>query len=139
MLFWPVGTVAPLFRPQGTGRNYTTSEILMPFEAAGLREEMIVLFGTSDSGIPAIGAGGSEGGVVLRSTGAPIPGTRVNGGEADDALAGGPSFDQIFLKHVAGLSRADVVGTAHLPPGGFAEFRSDASGPLSTTATDDDV
>jgi hypothetical protein len=108
MLFWPVGTVPSLFRPQGTGRNYMPSEILMPFETAGLREETIVLFGTSDSGIPTTGAGGSEGGVVLRSTGAPIPGTRVNGGEADDALAGGPSFDQIFLKHVAGLSRADA-------------------------------
>lgn len=84
------------------------SEILQPFETAGLREETIVLYGTTDQGLPSVGAGGSEGGTVFRTTGAPIPGTRVNGGEADDALAGGPSFDQIFLKHVPGLSRADA-------------------------------
>lgn len=108
MLYWPIGTVPALFRPQGSGRSYTPSEILQPFETAGLREETIVLYGTTDQGIPSVGAGGHEGGVVFRSTGAPIPGTRVNGGEADDALAGGPSFDQIFLKHVPGLSRADA-------------------------------
>jgi len=107
MMFWPVGTVPPLFRPQGLGRAYTPSPILQPFETAGLREETIVLYGTTDQGISTGGSGGSEGGVVLRSTGAPIPGTRVNGGEQDDAIAGGPSFDQIFLKHVPGLSRAD--------------------------------
>ncbi|HEX2875685.1 MAG TPA: DUF1552 domain-containing protein [Polyangiaceae bacterium] len=107
MLFWPVGTVAPLFRPQGAGRDYTPSAILQPFETAGLRDDTIVLFGTADHGVSTGNSGGSEGGVVLRTTGAPIPGTRVNGGEADDALAGGPSFDQIFLKHVPELSRAD--------------------------------
>lgn len=107
MMFWPVGTVPTLFRPQGSGQSYTASPILQPFETAGLRDDTIVLYGTSDQGIPTGNSGGSEGGVVLRSTGAPIPGTRVNGGEADDALAGGPSFDQIFLKHVPQLSRPD--------------------------------
>ena len=107
MMFWPVGTVPSLFRPQGSGRTYTPSPILQPFEDAGLRQETIVLYGTTDQGIPSVGAGGSEGGVVFRSTGAPIPGTRVNGGEGDDAIAGGPSIDQSLLKHASGLSRTD--------------------------------
>jgi hypothetical protein len=50
------------------------------------------------------GGGGSEGGVVFASTGANGPGTRVNGGEGDDSCAGGPSFDQIFLRRVPALS-----------------------------------
>jgi len=104
LMYWPVGTVPSSFRPMGTGRDYTTSPILQPFEAAGLREDMIVLYGLSDKGLITTGSGGSEGGVVLRTTGANIPGTRENGGERDDAVAGGPSFDQIFLKNVARLS-----------------------------------
>jgi hypothetical protein len=103
-MYWPVGTVPSSFRPAGTGRDYTTSPILQPFETAGLREETIVLYGLGDKGLRAMGGGGSEGGVVLRTTGASSPGTRLNGGERDDAVAGGPSFDQIFLKNVAQLS-----------------------------------
>jgi hypothetical protein len=61
--------------------------------------------------------GGHEGGTVLMMTGANSPGTRVNGGEADDAVAGGPSFDQILLKHAPGLA---TLGT------GFANAIADA-------------
>jgi hypothetical protein len=107
LMFWPVGTVPSAFRPIGEGSAYQTSPILQPFEDAGLRQDAIVLFGLSDNGIKLVGGGGSEGGVVVRTTGAPSPGTRVNGGEGDDSVAGGPSFDQIFLKHVPLLSRPD--------------------------------
>jgi hypothetical protein len=53
-----------------------------------------------------MGGGGSEAGVVFRTTGTHSPGTRDNGGEHDDSVAGGPSFDQIFLKNVPLLARA---------------------------------
>ena len=107
IMYWPVGTVPSSFRAGGTGRDYTSSPILQPFETAGLREETIVLYGLGDQGLRAAGGGGSEGGVVLRTTGASSPGTRLNGGEHDDAVAGGPSFDQIFLKNVPRLSPAN--------------------------------
>ena len=108
LMFWPVGTVASAFRPTGEGFNYQPSPILQPFEDAGLRQETIVLYGLSDNALRVVGGGGSEGGVVLRTTGAPSPGTRVNGGEGDDSVAGGPSFDQIFLQNVPLLSRPDA-------------------------------
>jgi len=43
--------------------------------------------------------------MVKLMTGARSPGTRMNGGETDDAVAGGPSFDQIFLNRVPDLQR----------------------------------
>lgn len=111
MTHWPVGTVHYWFKPQGTGRDYVTSRILQPFEDAGLREEMIVLFGMHvDFG--ANGGGGHEAGTPMATTGTTCPGTRVNGGEADDAAAGGPSFDQIFLKNVTDL-RTPGIGYAN--------------------------
>src|SRR6478609_5797250 len=55
--------------------------------------------------IPSVHGGGPEAGTVKVMTGAASPGTRVNGGEWDDAVAGGPSFDQIFLKRVPALRR----------------------------------
>ncbi len=106
-MFWPCGTIPYLFKPEGAGRTYVTSPILQPFEAAGLREDMIVLYGLRDVNT-ARGGGGSEGGVVLRTTCANSPGTRRNGGEADDSVAGGPSIDQILLKRVAGLRSPNV-------------------------------
>lgn len=107
LLFWPAGTIPYLFLPQGEGRGYTSSPILQPFEDAGLRNDMTVLYGLRDSR-KAIDSGGSEGGVVLRTTCADIPGTRANGGESDDAVAGGPSIDQILSKRVPELSARDV-------------------------------
>jgi hypothetical protein len=44
------------------------------------------------------------------TTGADSPGTRGNGGEGDDSVAGGPSFDQIFLKHVPALQVSGSPG-----------------------------
>jgi hypothetical protein len=43
-------------------------------------------------------------GTVFTTTGCSSPGTRQNGGEQDDAMAGGPSFDQVFLPYTATLS-----------------------------------
>jgi hypothetical protein len=102
LVFWPGGTIPYLFRPTGAGREYVPSSILQPFEAAGLREEVAVLYGLRDTLTPA-GGGGSEGGVVLRMTCVASPGTRVNGGEPDDSVAGGPSIDQILSKWVPEL------------------------------------
>jgi len=44
----------------------------------------------------------------MATTGASVPGTRSNGGEADDGAAGGPSFDQIFLNHVPALKTPGI-------------------------------
>lgn len=104
LMFWPLGTVPYLFRPTSAGFDYQASPILQPFEAAGLRQDMIALYGLGDRGVTVNGGGGAEGGVVLRTTGANSPGTRLNGGEGDDSVAGGPSFDQIFLRKVPELS-----------------------------------
>lgn len=107
MTHWPVGTVHYWFKPQGTGRDFVTSRILQPFDDAGLREDMIALFGMHVN-FGANGGGGHEAGTPMTTTGTGCPGTRSNGGEADDGVAGGPSFDQIFLKNVAALQTPGV-------------------------------
>jgi hypothetical protein len=103
MTHWPVGTVHYVFKPVGTGTAYTTSRILKPFEDAGLRNDMAVLYGMQTNSMTAPGGGGHEAGTSKTTTGANSPGTRKNGGEGDDAAAGGPSWDQIFLKNVTAL------------------------------------
>ncbi len=117
MMHWPVGTIRYHFLPTGSGKTYTTSRILKPFEDAGLREDMIVLYGMNFSGVGAGMGGGHEAGTPMMATGATCPGTRANGGEADDAAAGGPSFDQIFLKNVPELAKRDgngaIIGTGY--------------------------
>jgi hypothetical protein len=107
MMHWPVGTVHYWFKPTGSGRDYTPSRILQPFEDAGLREDMIILYGM-DSNVGNGQGGGHEAGTPMATTGAACPGTRANGGEEDDAAAGGPSFDQIFLKNVPDLQTPGV-------------------------------
>lgn len=108
MTHWPVGTIRYHFLPSGSGTGYTTSRILQPFEDAGLREDMIILYGLHQRGIDAGCGGGHESGTPMTTTGANVPGTRSNGGEADDGAAGGPSFDQIFLNHVEALQRPGI-------------------------------
>ena len=115
MTHWPVGTVRYHFLPTGTGTTYTTSRILQPFEDAGLRDDMIVLYGLNQNGVDAGCGGGHESGTPMMTTGANVPGTRSNGGEADDGAAGGPSFDQIFLKRVPELSSdGNTTGIAYV-------------------------
>jgi len=107
---WPLGTLQYQFVPTGSGSTYVTSPIAAPFEAAGLRDDMSIFFGFSDSHLKAPGGGGAEAGTPFTTTCCDCPGTRQNGGERDDAVAGGPSFDQIFLKRVPGLSRQQGTG-----------------------------
>ena len=102
MTHWPVGTVHYYFTPQGTGTSYVPSRILQPFEDKGLREDTIILYGMHHNGL-AGGPGGHEAGTPFATTGASSPGNRNNGGEPDDACAGGPSFDQIFLQNIPEL------------------------------------
>ena len=105
MTHWPVGTIRTQWVPTGSGTSYVTSPILEPFETAGLREDMIVLYGLSHGGISSGSGGGHEAGTPMMATGANCPGTRRNGGEADDSCAGGPSWDQIFLRRIPELVR----------------------------------
>jgi hypothetical protein len=103
MTHWPVGTIRYLFLPTGTGpslANMTLSNILKPFQP--LVSDMSLLYGLNSSSYHGFG-GGHESGTPQTTTGARTPGTRSNGGETDDAVAGGPSWDQIFLKLVPGL------------------------------------
>jgi hypothetical protein len=99
---FPIGTYRQSYLPQGDRTGFSLSPILQPFEA--LRDDMIVLYGLRDD-LRCPGGGGHEAGTPFTTTGASAPGTRANGGEADDGVAGGPSFDQIFLKHVPGMKQ----------------------------------
>jgi hypothetical protein len=108
MTHWPVGTIRYLFLPSGTGSalaSLTLSGILEPFRP--LLADTIGLYGLNSSSYHGFG-GGHESGTPQTTTGARTPGTRANGGESDDAVAGGPSWDQIFLKTVPGLKTAGV-------------------------------
>jgi hypothetical protein len=117
MMHWPVGTLRNQFIPLGAGTTFTTSKksqgpgyILSPFDTPELRPHTIVLHGFNMDGIRGEG-GGHEDGTSFATTGANSPGTRANGGEEDDGCAGGPSWDQIFLKHVPELSKRNEQGT----------------------------
>jgi len=104
MTHWPVGTVRYLFLPSGATTLptlLTQSNILKPF--APLMSDMSLFYGLSTQTYHGAG-GGHEAGTPQTTTGANTPGTRANGGEADDAVAGGPSWDQIFLKNVPALA-----------------------------------
>jgi hypothetical protein len=117
MMHWPVGTIRDQFVPSGIGSAYATSQtaqgpgyIIAPFDTPELRPHTIILHGFNMDGIRGEG-GGHEDGTPFATTGAHSPGTRANGGEADDGCAGGPSWDQILLKHVPELSRRNDQGT----------------------------
>ncbi len=109
MTHFPVGTLRHRFLPSGSGADYVASPIIQPFEDAGLRDAMTVFFGFSDNHLQCPGGGGHEAGTPFTTTGCGAAGTRQNGGEQDDGVAGGPSFDQVFLANVPGLAR-DGVG-----------------------------
>jgi hypothetical protein len=110
MMHWPVGTIKYHFMPGGSGTNFTFSRCLKPFETAGLKNDMIVIWGLNAGSIGGGQGGGHEAGTPRATTGANCPGTRNNGGEQDDAAAGGPSFDQIFLKNVPALKKDGGAG-----------------------------
>jgi hypothetical protein len=109
VMHWPLGTLRQRFLPAPTGNDgFASSPLLEPFELSGLHDDMIVLYGL-DHRFTAIGGGGNEAGTVFAVTGANSPGTRSNGGEGDDSVAGGPSFDQIFSARAPLLSRPGVA------------------------------
>src|SRR5690606_21612873 len=108
MTHFPVGTLRVRFLPTGMGSSYVASPIIQPFEDAGLREDMTVFYGFSDGHLNCPGGGGHEAGTPFTTTGCGAPGTRQNGGEGDDGVGGGPSFDQVFLKNVPELAREGV-------------------------------
>jgi hypothetical protein len=108
MTHWPVGTIRYLFLPTGTGSSLaglTLPDVLKPFQS--VLGDTIVLYGLNSGGYHGFG-GGHESGTPQATTGARTPGTRANGGETDDAVAGGPSWDQIFLKSVPGLATPGI-------------------------------
>jgi hypothetical protein len=123
---WPVGTLRQRFLPTGSGATYTPSTIIKPFEDAGLRGDMTVFYGFTDNHLKCPGGGGHEAGTPFTTTGCTAAGTRQNGGEGDDGVAGGPSFDQVFLKHVTDLQR---------PGQGYANAICDARVDSNETST----
>jgi hypothetical protein len=131
MAHWPVGTVAFNYLPAGIARGtfptWTSSRILKPFEDAGLKGDLVAMFGFDTDGIgQGAGGGGHEGGTPLMSTGVRIPGTRAGEPEQDDFFAGGPSFDQVLLKLVPGLKT---------PGKGYANAICDSRVDLSEIST----
>lgn len=101
---FPIGTYKQSFLPKGSQTSFTLSPILAPFES--LMSDMIVLYGLTDNHLSCPGGGGHEAGTPFTTTTASAQGTRANGGEHDDGVAGGPSWDQIFLKRVPGMKQA---------------------------------
>jgi hypothetical protein len=105
--FWPLGTVRPDFVP-AAGADWTTAPILKPIADAGLANDTSVFFGFSNNGLAAVGGGASDAGTIFTMTGIDAIGTRAGEVEGDDACAGGPSFDQIFLRDAPALQRPGV-------------------------------
>jgi hypothetical protein len=111
MLGWPCGSVKYPFVPMGEGAGYTASTtfgqpgfIISPFATPELKPHTHILTGFNMSNLNCPGGGAHEAGTPFSTTGASGPGTRQNGGEADDGCAGGPSWDQILLKHCPDLT-----------------------------------
>jgi hypothetical protein len=123
-MHWPVGTIKYHFmpnggaKPSGVGGISEWSPILQPFKDKGLDADMSLIWGLDDKG-PSNGAGGHEGGTPMCVTGTGCPGTRKNGGEADDGVAGGPSWDQILLNRVVDDATTGAVSLSR-PGIGYA-------------------
>lgn len=103
----PVGTIYNAWLPEGTTTDFTFSQILKPFEEAGLRNELTIIDGMSMDMIGGPG-GGHEKGTVIMTTGAPTKLTRTGQSETDDPHADGPSFDQLLLSKLKSLSDAPI-------------------------------
>src|SRR5262245_48586321 len=61
----PTGTVRPAWLPQGTGTAFTFSEILKPFETAGLKNDMIIIDGLNMDVVPGPGIAHTKGSVSM--------------------------------------------------------------------------
>jgi hypothetical protein len=111
MVGWPCGSVKYPFVPMGTGTEYTASTmygepgyIISPFATPELKPHVHIFNGFRMDPMTTNGGGAHEAGTPFSTTGAHCPGTRRNGGETDDGCAGGPSWDQILLKHCPELT-----------------------------------
>jgi hypothetical protein len=138
-MHWPVGTIKHKFmpnggaKPNGIGAITDWSPILQPFKDKGLDGDMSLFWGLKDFG-PTNGAGGHEGGTPMSATGTGCPGTRSNGGESDDGVAGGPSWDQIILNLVK--DNAETGAVAMKRPGfGYANAICDQRIDAQETST----
>jgi hypothetical protein len=139
MTHWPVGTLKWAFlpnggqKPDGIGTITQWSQILQPFADAGLQDDMTLIWGLRDTG-ESNGGGGHEAGTPMTTTGTSCPGTRRNGGEGDDGVAGGPSWDQILLEEV---KDEPITGAVRLrQPGiGYANAICDARIDAQETST----
>lgn len=138
-MHWPVGTIKWAFmpnggaKPQGVGSITQWSEILQPFKDKGLENDMSLIWGLRDLG-PTNGAGGHEGGTPMSATGTGCPGTRLNGGESDDGVAGGPSWDQIILNDVKADAKTGAVAMTR-PGIGYANAICDQRIDAQETST----
>lgn len=139
MTHWPVGTLKWAFlpndgqKPNGVGTITKFSQILQPFSDAGLAGDMTLIWGLHDVG-PTNGGGGHEAGTPMTTTGAGCPGTRQNGGEGDDGVAGGPSWDQILLERVKDDATTGAVSLKR-PGIGYANAICDARIDSQETST----
>jgi hypothetical protein len=66
MTHFPVGTMRYRYLPEGSGDSYTPSQILEPFETAGLRNDTTIFYGFSDNHLRCPGGGGHEAGTPSR-------------------------------------------------------------------------
>lgn len=138
-MHWPVGTIKHLFlpnggvKPSGVGSITQWSPILQPFMDKGLADQMSLFWGLRDEG-QSNGGGGHEGGTPMSSTGTSCPGTRSNGGEADDGVAGGPSWDQIILNDVKADAATGAVAMTR-PGIGYANAICDQRIDAQETST----
>jgi Protein of unknown function (DUF1552) len=139
MTHWPVGTLKWAFmpndgsKPNGVGVISKYSQILQPFADAGLQNDMTLIWGLKDVGATN-GGGGHEAGTPMTTTGAACPGTRQNGGEGDDGVAGGPSWDQILLERVVDDAATGAVKLKQ-PGIGYANAICDARIDSQETST----
>ncbi len=139
MTHWPVGTLKWAFlpndgaKPNGIGSITKYSQILQPFADAGLQNDMTLIWGLRDVGATN-GGGGHEAGTPMTTTGADVPGTRSNGGEGDDGVAGGPSWDQILLEKIVDDAATGAVKLKQ-PGVGYANAICDARIDSQETST----
>lgn len=139
VMHWPVGTIKHQFlpnggvKPNGVGDITQWSPILQPFKDKGLDADMSLFWGLKDFGA-ANGAGGHEGGTPMAATGTGCPGTRLNGGESDDGVAGGPSWDQIILNDVKASAETGAVAMTR-PGFGYANAICDQRIDAQETST----
>ena len=139
LMHWPLGTHKWAFlpngglAPHGIGTITQWSPHLQPFADAGLQNDMTLVWGLKDVCV-GNGAGGHEGGTPMTTTGADCPGTRKNGGEGDDGVAGGPSWDQILLTEVKNDAATGAIQLKQ-PGVGYANAICDARVDSQETST----